>query len=584
MSSPPTKYIKSYDYAATPPLNVDFDRVKVTTDQTIDRLALIQRDDGGLKDGLITTASLADGSVTEPKLADLSVSTRTLQDLSVTTPKLADASVTTAKLGINSVDSNRLAPLSVQTGHILDFAVTTPKLADASVTSSKLGPSLNLTGVPTAPTAITGTNTTQIATTAFVAASMSAAGMITEAPNDGLLYGRFALGWQRGVALAGDAMTGLLLLSADPAAPLGAATKQYVDAAALTLSTGKVSKAGDTMTGNLGIGRAPDAWDAGNKALVLGAAGSVFGAVGNAGVFLGSNLYYDGANWKLISAGGAGMNGSGGGTYTWYTAPAGAAGANAVLTERLRLDINGFLGVGVVPAAWGAAYKALQLGPTAALYASNAGGQLVLSSNSYFNGASHIRQSANPVSALSLDAGQFLLYYSATGAAGSVAPFTETLRVDTNGQLYNTASRGSKRHTTKDHVAANNQVTAFKWPIELSNFSCSVRVKVTASNDDGNTGYTSVYREIVGNYSCFAGAIVFAGMIQVAHHPQSVNAGVCGINVAVGLVQSPPGQMNLTVTPLSSGSTGISTARITCSMELIGIDDYQAIQAFTGSA
>lgn len=46
---------------------------------------------------------------------------------------------------------------------------------------------------------------------------------------------------------AGDTMTGPLILSGDPTAALGAATKQYVDAADAL----KVAKAGDTMTGAL---------------------------------------------------------------------------------------------------------------------------------------------------------------------------------------------------------------------------------------------------------------------------------------------------------------------------------------------
>lgn len=92
------------------------------------------------------------------------------------------------------------------------------------------------------------------------------------------------------VAKAGDTMTGLLVLSADPAAALGAATKQYVDnkvanvvnAAPATLDTlnelatalgndanfsttvtnsiaGKVAKAGDTMTGLLTLSGVPTA-------------------------------------------------------------------------------------------------------------------------------------------------------------------------------------------------------------------------------------------------------------------------------------------------------------------------------------
>jgi hypothetical protein len=48
---------------------------------------------------------------------------------------------------------------------------------------------------------------------------------------------------------AGDTMTGLLILSADPVANLGAATKQYTDT--------KVAKSGDTMTGALTLSGVP---------------------------------------------------------------------------------------------------------------------------------------------------------------------------------------------------------------------------------------------------------------------------------------------------------------------------------------
>jgi microcystin-dependent protein len=53
------------------------------------------------------------------------------------------------------------------------------------------------------------------------------------------------------VAKAGDTMTGLLFLSADPLSNLGAATKQYVDT--------RVLRSGDTMTGLLTLSSAPTA-------------------------------------------------------------------------------------------------------------------------------------------------------------------------------------------------------------------------------------------------------------------------------------------------------------------------------------
>jgi predicted phage-related endonuclease len=67
------------------------------------------------------------------------------------------------------------------------------------------------------------------------------------------------------VAKAGDTMTGLLTLSGDPVAALGAATKQFVEAQDAL----KVSKTGDTMTGALKLpGNPVDLLDAAPKQYV----------------------------------------------------------------------------------------------------------------------------------------------------------------------------------------------------------------------------------------------------------------------------------------------------------------------------
>jgi hypothetical protein len=101
----------------------------------------------------------------------------------------------------------------------------------------------SLTGTPLAPTATPGTNNTQIATTAYADAAVAA--IVDGAPallntlnelaaaiNDDENFASTltTLAGEK-VAKSGDTMTGLLVLSADPSAELGAATKQYVDAA-----------------------------------------------------------------------------------------------------------------------------------------------------------------------------------------------------------------------------------------------------------------------------------------------------------------------------------------------------------------
>jgi hypothetical protein len=74
---------------------------------------------------------------------------------------------------------------------------------------------------------------------------------LTDGPNDGFNYGRQSGVWTRAVPLGGGTMTGALVLNADPAVALGAATKQYADT--------KVAKSGDTMTGLLTLSANPTA-------------------------------------------------------------------------------------------------------------------------------------------------------------------------------------------------------------------------------------------------------------------------------------------------------------------------------------
>jgi hypothetical protein len=68
---------------------------------------------------------------------------------------------------------------------------------------------------------------------------------LSDAPVDGSDYARRNGAWDKVLPLAGGTLTGALTLFADPSGSLDAATKQYVDAADAL----KVNQAGDTMTG-----------------------------------------------------------------------------------------------------------------------------------------------------------------------------------------------------------------------------------------------------------------------------------------------------------------------------------------------
>ena len=92
---------------------------------------------------------------------------------------------TFAGYGISDTSANLAAAISDETGTGSLVFATSPALA----------------GTPTAPTAAAGTNTTQIATTAFVASAVSGSGFIPEAPNDGNYYLRQNGTWVNLVAV-----------------------------------------------------------------------------------------------------------------------------------------------------------------------------------------------------------------------------------------------------------------------------------------------------------------------------------------------------------------------------------------------
>jgi len=112
-----------------------------------------------------------------------------------------------------------------------------------------------LSGTPTAPTASANTNTTQIATTAFVQTeitdliggapgALDTLNELAAAINDDSSYASTvttSIGTK--VSKAGDTMTGRLTLSADPTSSMHAATKAYVDTAT---SAGNITLGTDT--------------------------------------------------------------------------------------------------------------------------------------------------------------------------------------------------------------------------------------------------------------------------------------------------------------------------------------------------
>ena len=100
---------------------------------------------------------------------------------------------------------------------------------------------------------------------------------------------------------------------------------------------------------NLGVGATPSAWSADYAVaqFPLGGAVVAYNVAGYPFTSILSNAYYDGTNWKYLSATSAGAtsfrNEGYNSDFVWSTAPTGVAGNNVTFTTRMTLDSFGNL-------------------------------------------------------------------------------------------------------------------------------------------------------------------------------------------------------------------------------------------------
>ena len=139
--------------------------------------------EGKIADGAVTSGKIADGTIVDTdvssiaeiaqsKISGLSASFALKADLASPTFTGTVSGITKTMVGLGSADNtaDTAKPVSTATQTALDLKLTS---ATAASTYAPLA-SPALTGVPTAPTAAVATNTTQVATTAYVRGEVAA--------------------------------------------------------------------------------------------------------------------------------------------------------------------------------------------------------------------------------------------------------------------------------------------------------------------------------------------------------------------------------------------------------------------------
>jgi hypothetical protein len=132
---------------------------------------------------------------------------------------------------------------------------------------------------------------------------------------------------------------------------------------------------------------------------------------------------------------------------------------NTARAERMRLDSSGNLGLGVVPSAWGAGYKALHIANGAIFAGHPTVPVAYVGANVYYDGTNNRYVTSNYSSRFIVDgySGGFSWSVAPSGTAGNAISFTQAMTLDADGNLLlGTTASGGYRLEVSGTAAATD--------------------------------------------------------------------------------------------------------------------------------
>ena len=126
------------------------------------------------------------------------------------------------------------------------------------------------------------------------------------------------------------------------------------------------------------------------------------------------------------------------------------------MTERMRLDSSGNLGLGVTPSAWSASNKAIEIASGASLFSFST--NAYLSANAYYNGTNYIYKANGPAANYAQSSGAHQWFSASSGIAAGTISFTQAMTLDASGNLMVNTTTASGKLTVK---GINNSSTDY---------------------------------------------------------------------------------------------------------------------------
>jgi hypothetical protein len=334
-------------------------------------------------------------------------------------------------------------------------------------------------------------------------------------------------------------------------------------------------------SGAIGLGVIPSSWAATNKVIDLNTGGAIYGT--SNGVTLASNVYHNGTNWIAKTTAGGGIFTLYAGNAILYNAPSVTAGSIASITELLRVDANGNMGLGVVPYGWSGT-RAFDIGVGNALFGSNSGGGIV--GNAYYNGANWIYKTTNVAAYYHNQVGTHQWFVAASGTAGTtISTFaTPAMTLDNNGNfglgavpsswgtgykaiemLSGNFSSYPNATTPAFFISSNTYFNGTNWVYKQSRYATRYKVQ----NDDGSHSWDVSAIGTAGNTVAFTqamtlnaaglavvGSLKITGALITAQNSVTLN----NIDVSAGSVfsKTATSAITWTVSNVSAAGTVVS--------------------------